>query len=558
MPKVQAEVKNIPSVRVDGQTVVEHLMKTAKVPEVEAMGRTGTYGAGEYARVDVPIGDKAGEVQAGDDYSPALAKKYAAKKTQLPEIVLGPDGDVRDGNHRIAAAQIRGDKTIKAYVPVGYPETDGIIQKAEGAKSANSKLSPLPPQPRLPDTGTYPAIKTDDGSIYFDKDFAGKTHVMFAKEQGIPPERIVSGGWIKDGDYEGSERSDAGRWGEQARAKIRAEAKHPGAESVTATGETTPSALKNPKEITPLELKKVDKSEPSDEGYVYHATSQDRAYDIAANGLKKHGPSEFTDQQTWPDGTTEKRNYFTKTAEHTWQFAPEDGKPVLIRTKPDADFKSESTGDIYTKKIIQPNKIEILGADNKWHPISSLREESKAANQTQAGIDALAGKVPSGRISSPAKPPTKGPGIEPVGIHGDDLPRDAKYQDVDFEAPDLQDSGKRVTAESVKKDYAPKSKVGQNASVYKAYIPMEDMPSPRFVKREENFDRDDYQLRGAGSPVKVLVKKNGALQILDGNHRTRVWEEQNKTHAPAWVIDERGPNIENISEDEKAEREENQ
>lgn len=45
---------------------------------------------------------------------------------------------------------------------------------------------------------------------------------MFAKEQGIPPERIVSGGWLKDGDYEASERSDVGRWGEQARAAQRA------------------------------------------------------------------------------------------------------------------------------------------------------------------------------------------------------------------------------------------------------------------------------------------------------------------------------------------------
>jgi len=81
----------------------------------------------------------------------------------------------------------------------------------------------LPPQPRLPDEGTYPAIKTDDGGIYFDPQATGRTHIMFAKDQGIPAERIVSGGWLKDGEYEGSERSDAGRYGEQARAKIRAE-----------------------------------------------------------------------------------------------------------------------------------------------------------------------------------------------------------------------------------------------------------------------------------------------------------------------------------------------
>src|SRR5208282_1239320 len=57
-------------------------------------------------------------------------------------------------------------------------------------KSNITKTSSLPPQPRLPDEGTYPAIKTDDGSIYFDPKPEGRTHIMFAKEQGIPPERI--------------------------------------------------------------------------------------------------------------------------------------------------------------------------------------------------------------------------------------------------------------------------------------------------------------------------------------------------------------------------------
>jgi GNAT superfamily N-acetyltransferase len=107
---------------VDGQDVVEHLMKTAKIDENEAMGRTGTYGAGH--------------VEAGDDYNPALAKKFAEKSTPLPAIVLGPDGDVRDGNHRIAAAEMRGDKTVKAYVPVGYPETEKMIAASQGKESA--------------------------------------------------------------------------------------------------------------------------------------------------------------------------------------------------------------------------------------------------------------------------------------------------------------------------------------------------------------------------------------------------------------------------------------
>ena len=150
------------------------------------------------------------------------------------------------------------------------------------------------------------------------------------------------------------------------------------------------------------------------------------------------------------------------------------------------------------------------------------------------------------------------PAPDPVGLHEDDLPYRAKYQSVDFSKPDLQDSVKKVTEKTIKETYAPKTKAGQNASVYQSYIPMEDMPSPRFVSdEEENFDRGDYSMRsGIGSPVKVLVKKNGTMQILDGNHRTRVWEEQNQEYAPAWVIDERHPHIEQLSEDERAERQE--
>ena len=75
----------------------------------------------------------------------------------------------------------------------------------------------LPPQPKLPDTGTYPAIQTDDGGIYPDVNNEYGTHIRLAQALGLPADRIVSGGWLTDGDYEGSPRSDAGRYGERAR-----------------------------------------------------------------------------------------------------------------------------------------------------------------------------------------------------------------------------------------------------------------------------------------------------------------------------------------------------
>jgi hypothetical protein len=73
----------------------------------------------------------------------------------------------------------------------------------------------------------------------------------------------------------------------------------------------------------------VRKAVEGDPNYVYHATNIERANDIAESGkLSLFKPGDFTDQATWPDGSTAKRNYFTPTAQNTWQFAPEEGKPV--------------------------------------------------------------------------------------------------------------------------------------------------------------------------------------------------------------------------------------
>ena len=145
---------------------------------------------------------------------------------------------------------------------------------------------------------------------------------------------------------------------------------------------------------------------------------------------------------------------------------------------------------------------------------------------------------------------------EAVGLHEDDLPSRAKYQDVNWSAQDLQDSEKKVNEKTIRRDYANNRK---DVSIYKAYIPMEDMPSARFpneneIDEGENFDREDYRRPRVGVPVKVSVLPSGELQILDGNHRTRVWEEQGQQYAPAWVVDYRGPDIESLSDSEKEER----
>lgn len=53
--------------------------------------------------------------------------QYSKLKTPFPPIVIGRGGSIPDGHHRIAAARLRGDKTIRAYVP--HEELENYMPK---------------------------------------------------------------------------------------------------------------------------------------------------------------------------------------------------------------------------------------------------------------------------------------------------------------------------------------------------------------------------------------------------------------------------------------------
>jgi len=150
----------------------------------------------------------------------------------------------------------------------------------------------------------------------------------------------------------------------------------PRAEPVAAApqevGETavTSGMGEKPEPVTPA---KLTREVTSDEGFAYHATNMQRLYEIADSGkLKTHRAHEFTDQDTWPDGSTEKRAYFSHNAGTVWAFAPEDGTPVLVRT-PNTGLKVErTTKDIYSQKPISAKRLEYLGQDGNWHPVDNL------------------------------------------------------------------------------------------------------------------------------------------------------------------------------------------
>lgn len=114
------------------------------------------------------------------------------------------------------------------------------------------------------------------------------------------------------------------------------------------------------------------------QGFAYHATNEERACDIArSRKLKTHKPSEFTDQDEWPDGSVEKRSYHSKHANVVWAFAPETGPHVLLRTGLTSHpFKPEQgTGDLVTTKPISASKIEI-GLDEGWVPLVSWAKKN--------------------------------------------------------------------------------------------------------------------------------------------------------------------------------------
>lgn len=118
----------------------------------------------------------------------------------------------------------------------------------------------------------------------------------------------------------------------------------------------------------------------ADPAYAYHATNLERAGDVAGSRLKPHGPSHGTDQEAWPDGSTDKRIYFTDKPATAWQFAPEDGRPALLRVaRSSVKLKKESTGDLYLTKSVSAGNIEMLTTEG-WRLVAQQTANAAAAS----------------------------------------------------------------------------------------------------------------------------------------------------------------------------------
>ena len=128
-------------------------------------------------------------------------------------------------NFSPAAAQEMWNR-LRANLLTGvqaYGTSEGVT-KAWDTRGRGRKLKPRPlpeADPPPPEEGELVGLRTDDGSIYWEKEYSHTTHYSIARSKGIPAERLVGGGWIKDGVYHETEYSEAAHLGERARALMR-------------------------------------------------------------------------------------------------------------------------------------------------------------------------------------------------------------------------------------------------------------------------------------------------------------------------------------------------
>jgi len=117
-----------------------------------------------------------------------------------------------------------------------------------------------------------------------------------------------------------------------------------------------------------------DSNTESDPSFFYHATNEENLWDIKSSGvLEVFPPNHGTEQDSWPDGSEDNRSYWTDRASLAWQFAPELGRPVILRTPKSHLFRREAgTGDYYTSVAVPVNLLEVRAADGSWVAVSSI------------------------------------------------------------------------------------------------------------------------------------------------------------------------------------------
>ena len=310
---------------------------------------------------------------------PEMAGKEVAKETVKPvSESVGARKATRAGLARVGEAKQRLREIINNEDIVGAQRVDMIEDGNRLIAFLQAKANTNKPMSEGVENGDRVAYTGEDAPegfrsfIYLEGAKAGKEGVSRTLEQRtVDSERAkqvqVTGSGVKAKDYV-FKPSPAPAEPQKPTAKV---------------AETGKAAELIPARVNPKELTREVKS---DTGYVYHATNEERLEDITrSRKLIPHKPSYGTDQNAWPDKGTEERSYFSRKADIVWQFSPEDGKPVLIRTKDTPDLLTEVTGDVFSRKPISSDKLEYLGEDNQWYPISAAPVTKGAGNTVILG-----------------------------------------------------------------------------------------------------------------------------------------------------------------------------
>lgn len=118
-----------------------------------------------------------------------------------------------------------------------------------------------------------------------------------------------------------------------------------------------------------LDLRQV----PHDPNYLYHGTSQDRLYDILSAGkLGTFRPWHGTEQESWPDGSTDKRSYWGPSPAHVEPFIPDHPPAVVRALHQHVKARAErGTGDFYAAKPVSTRHLEYFDGA-AWRPMADL------------------------------------------------------------------------------------------------------------------------------------------------------------------------------------------
>ena len=163
--------------------------------------------------------DKNNKAYIADEYFAAMAEKFQRDGKIELSVMEKIKNFIRSILKKLGITSTT-DADIKALLSQAYSALNKSTITTNEVRYQIGN-SALPEQKRIPQTGYYNAIKTDDGGLYVDTK-GYPTHVQFIQASGIPVDRIVSGGRVVDGVYsDGGARGDTEAYVEQEMAKRR-------------------------------------------------------------------------------------------------------------------------------------------------------------------------------------------------------------------------------------------------------------------------------------------------------------------------------------------------